>query len=89
MASVELVYCPSQNEVIRADIDYVAGMTVKDALATSAWFEQYPELRTCPMGIFSQCVTERDLLKPGDRIEFYRPLTLDPKDKRRLRAKKK
>ena len=45
------------------------------------------------MGIFSQVLGSKGLadadvyeLQQGDRVEIYRPLTLDPKEIRRRRA---
>jgi putative ubiquitin-RnfH superfamily antitoxin RatB of RatAB toxin-antitoxin module len=48
-----------------------------------------PEVAFDPsrLGIFSRRVTADDLLHDGDRVEIYRPLTLDPKDARRRRAR--
>ena len=39
------------------------------------------------VGVFSRPATLTTVLKEGDRVEIYRPLTRDPKDTRRLRAK--
>ena len=39
------------------------------------------------VGIFSRPVTLATTLRDGDRVEIYRPLTRDPKDTRRLRAR--
>lgn len=38
------------------------------------------------IGVFGRRVDWDDPLEDGDRIEFYRPLRFDPKDRRRLRA---
>ncbi len=41
------------------------------------------------MGIFGQIVEARKYrLKEGDRVEIYRPLLVDPKESRRVRAAK-
>lgn len=39
-------------------------------------------------GIFGKLRSADYILQPGDRIELYQPLLIDPKDARRLRAKK-
>jgi putative ubiquitin-RnfH superfamily antitoxin RatB of RatAB toxin-antitoxin module len=39
------------------------------------------------VGIFSRPATLATALRDGDRVEIYRPLTRDPKDTRRLRAR--
>lgn len=38
------------------------------------------------VGVFGKPRQLSDLVAPGDRIELYRPLTMDPKDRRRLLA---
>ena len=40
------------------------------------------------VGIFSRKVPLDHVLRDGDRIEIYRPLTADPKEMRRQRALK-
>ncbi len=44
---------------------------------------------TSELGIFSQSVSNDYVVQDGDRIEIYRPLLIDPKEARRLRAEKK
>ena len=39
------------------------------------------------VGVFSRPVRLDTLLREGDRVEIYRPLSCDPKQGRRLRAK--
>ena len=50
----------------------------------------YPEinLNENKVGIFSKQRELQDVVQAGDRIEIYRPLLIDPKAARRLRAKK-
>jgi putative ubiquitin-RnfH superfamily antitoxin RatB of RatAB toxin-antitoxin module len=38
------------------------------------------------VGIFGELCTRAAVPRDGDRIEIYRPLTLDPKESRRARA---
>lgn len=42
-----------------------------------------------PVGVFGELKAPDYILQDGDRIEFYQPLLIDPKDARRARAKKK
>ena len=62
-----------------------AGATVRDALAASG----FQLLKDQPMGIFGKRVALDHPLSPGDRVEIYRPLAMDPKEARRRRAKGK
>jgi hypothetical protein len=42
------------------------------------------------LGVWSKVVTEPSthILQDGDRVEIYRPLTIDPKAARKARAEK-
>jgi putative ubiquitin-RnfH superfamily antitoxin RatB of RatAB toxin-antitoxin module len=49
---------------------------------------QAPEVlwETAPVGIFGQLRTRSDVPADGDRIEVYRPLHSDPRERRRERV---
>ncbi|WP_019217871.1 RnfH family protein [Legionella tunisiensis] len=89
MVNVEIVYVAADQEVVQLKVSLQAGATVSDALKKSGILVAHPEIQTLSMGIFSKRVTMETALKPGDRLEIYRPLSLDPKEKRRQRAKAK
>ncbi len=63
--------------------------TVALAILRSGLIKQFPsiELANTVVGIYSKPVALDDLVSDGDRIELYRPLIIDPKKARRLRAK--
>lgn len=68
-------------------LDYQEGMTVEDAISLSKIREltELPEKIEC--GIFGVKVSDlTQKLEIGDRVEIYRALTVNPKDKRRKRA---
>lgn len=85
----ELVYVPRNGDPIVFSTVWLEGMTVAALVKASDLLPKYPELTDLAVGIFAQCVTWDALVKPGDRVEFYRPLLVDPKEKRRNRAKPK
>lgn len=89
MLKVELLYIAADASVLHLNLSLPFGACVADALNHSGVLKSYPELQGLPIGIFAKQVTLDTLLKPGDRIEIYRPLTFDPKEKRRQRAKVK
>ena len=62
-----------------------AGATVEDALAASGW----PLLDIAAVAIFGERVERHARLHDGDRVELLRPLSIDPKDARRRRARPK
>lgn len=65
------------------------GVTVADAIAESGIRDAWPgvEIRADRVGIFARKVSLDTMLRDGDRVEIYRPLKIDPKEARRLRAK--
>ena len=87
--TVELVYIPEQQPMFHALVAYAPGMTVADLLKATEFHIRFPEMVDAPLGVFSTRVTLDTALKPGDRLEIYRPLNSDPKEKRRQRAKRK
>ena len=89
MVKVELVYIAADKSLIHLQLSLLPGATVADAIRESGVLEINPELTQFAIGIFAKQVKLETLLKSGDRIEFYRPLIFDPKEKRRQRAKNK
>lgn len=88
MVKVEIIYITAEKTVVQIPCVLSAGSTVGDALAVSGILNTHPEIEKLSLGIFSEKVTANTLLKNGDRVEIYRPLLNDPKEKRRLHAKK-
>ncbi len=64
------------------------GTTAAEAVARSGMEELFPGLRAAgaPLGIFGKAVEPERVLKAGDRVEIYRPLTADPRETRKRRA---
>lgn len=65
------------------------GSTVSDAINASGIAAIIPEgsIDACQWGIFARKVALAHVVRDGDRIEIYRPLTIDPMDARRRRAR--
>lgn len=86
---VEVAYALPRQQVI-IELDVPEGTNMLDAAKLSGVAQRFPEidLDAAAMGIFGK--TERKpqerLLKPGDRVEIYRPLLADPKEVRKRRA---
>ena len=84
---VEVVYAlPERQRLIT--LAYAAGMTAGDAVRTSRIATEFPELAARPLtlGIYGVVVAESRPLRPGDRVEIYRELAVDPREARRRRA---
>ena len=89
MVNVELIFIASDQSIIHQRLSLAKGATVADAITASGIVNQYSEVSSLPVGIFSKLVSRETLLSSGDRVEIYRPLTIDPKEKRRQRSLKK
>ena len=59
------------------------GVTVGEALADSKLLAEFPSLNVDKVGVFGKLVPADTVLRAGDRIEVYRPLKVDPRDRRR------
>ena len=83
---VEVAYCPRPGEVDAVSLTLHEGATLADALQASGLLQRHalpPEgLRT---GVWGKLREPSSLLRERDRVEVYRPLTVDPKEARRQR----
>jgi len=84
---VTVVYAQLERQwAVRVVLD--PGANVQAAIDRSGLFEAIPELRlaTLEVGIFHRRCALDTLVRDGDRVEIYRPLQVEPKQARRLRA---
>jgi putative ubiquitin-RnfH superfamily antitoxin RatB of RatAB toxin-antitoxin module len=84
---IEVAYAtPGRQAIVRVEVP--RGCTVAEAIERSGIREQFPDLVVAPerVGIFSRKVALDQVVRSGDRVEIYRPLTADPKETRRKRA---
>lgn len=88
MQKHEVIFIPANKPLFQVEVEVDAGATVLDALELSGVYHTYPETKDFSIGIFSKTVNLNTVLRPGDRIEIYRELTIDPKEKRKMRAAK-
>jgi putative ubiquitin-RnfH superfamily antitoxin RatB of RatAB toxin-antitoxin module len=65
-----------------------AGATLGDALEASGLAERHPEVDVARarVGIFGKLSDRKTVLADGDRVEVYRALIADPKERRSRRA---
>lgn len=83
---VELVFSPAARIVERLPLRLPAGATLADALA-AAGDRLPPAAAGWTMGVWGRRANAGRVLRSGDRVELYRPLTVDPKQARRLRQR--
>ena len=82
--SVELFWSPVRGELREQQLRLPAGSTLRDALLGSRWFEP-DRIEALTAGIWGRTVPLDTPLRERDRIEVYRPLTVNPKEARRQR----
>jgi len=87
---IRIAYAQPQRQFVQ-EIEFDRPVTVAEALKQSSVFEEFGELQLeeISVGIFSRSVSMDAELGDGDRVEIYRPLEVDPKEARRLRAEAK
>jgi putative ubiquitin-RnfH superfamily antitoxin RatB of RatAB toxin-antitoxin module len=80
---VEVVYARRDHSDV-VTLQLPAGSTVRDALAAAGFAARHSDV-----GVYGKRVRADAPLTDGDRVEIYRPLLLDPKERRRRRAAKR
>jgi hypothetical protein len=82
-----VVFCaPGIEHVIEVEVP--AGTTLEQAISGSGLIERVRSLRgvVLDLGVWNRSAPAEQPVREGDRIEVYRPLAIDPKEARRLRA---
>ena len=74
---------PTQQVVIPLTVP--KGSSAGDAVQHSEIGEKFPklDLSSLALGVWGEIVDRQHTLKPGDRVELYRPLQIDPRRARR------
>lgn len=81
---VEVAYAlPERQLILKAEVP--AGTTAIEAVRLSGIEQQFPEidLGRQRLGVFGKLCKADRVLHPGDRVEIYRPLLVDPRTARR------
>lgn len=86
---VELVYSPQADSVQRLQLTLAPGACVRDALRASGWFDDTAITALATLvGVWGRHQPLDHPLRERDRVEVYRPLSVDPKEARRQRFKR-
>jgi putative ubiquitin-RnfH superfamily antitoxin RatB of RatAB toxin-antitoxin module len=86
---IEVVYCPRPGAADVVALTLAPGTTVADALRSSGLLERHAlATEGLRVGVWCKPCEPGSLLRDRDRVEVYRPLTVDPKEARRLRYKR-
>jgi putative ubiquitin-RnfH superfamily antitoxin RatB of RatAB toxin-antitoxin module len=82
-----VVYCTRDRQWV-VSVEVAAGSTLRDAVRASGLPRLAPEIDpdALDLGVFNSPRMPDEPVREGDRIEIYRPLAVDPKEARRIRA---
>ena len=85
--TVRVAFSPQAGEVDEVLVVLDEGASVADALRMSGLQRRHPQfdLSGLPTGVWGVLCEPTRRLRDNDRVELYRPLTVDPKEARRLR----
>jgi len=79
---IEVAYALENEQFLYAE-EVEEGVTLLEALKASQLLMAFPDLNIDKVGIFGKLAEYGAVLRAGDRIEVYRPLKADPRDRRR------
>ena len=84
---VEVAFAAPDRQALVA-LEVPAGTRVGEAIERSGVLTEFAGMIPGPptVGIWGKVVAPDTVLSAGDRVEIYRPLTVDPKEARRRRA---
>jgi putative ubiquitin-RnfH superfamily antitoxin RatB of RatAB toxin-antitoxin module len=84
---VIVVYAGAADQHVLS-VELADGATVEQAIVGSGVLALVPELRleSIRVGIWNRNAKLDTVVRDGDRVEIYRPLVVDPKEARRIRA---
>ena len=85
---IEVTYAEPHRAIVKA-YRLGAPATIDDALRLAAADPEFAgvDFAGSMVGIFGRISALSQVLTDGDRVEIYRPLTADPKNARRARAR--
>jgi putative ubiquitin-RnfH superfamily antitoxin RatB of RatAB toxin-antitoxin module len=84
---VEVAYALPERQLI-LKVEVPLGASAIEAVRLSGIEEQFPEIELGKnrLGVFGKLCKPERMLQPGDRVEIYRPLIVDPRAARRALA---
>jgi putative ubiquitin-RnfH superfamily antitoxin RatB of RatAB toxin-antitoxin module len=88
--SIQVVYCQPLEQIcvsLLVSEGCTAAQAISQSRLTDQFALQFEGENGARIGNFGKQISLDTVLKPGDRVEIYRPLLLSPTEARRLRAK--
>lgn len=89
LLTIEVAYArPDVQQIVTVQVP--ADCDIQQAIEMSGILTLFPEIDLAKqkVGVFSKMKHLADPVADGDRIEIYRPLLIDPKEARRLKAER-
>ena len=85
--TIEVIYSPRAGEFDSVHVSLAPGACVRDAVLQSGLLARHPELdlQRHKVGVWGKWRALDERLRVADRVEIYRPLSVDPKEARRRR----
>jgi len=89
LIEIEVAYALPEKQFLE-HLNVPNGTSVAQAVRLSRICNEFSEIQLNDknLGVFGKLVKSEAILRNHDRIEIYRPITVDPKEKRRERVKK-
>lgn len=85
---VEVVYCPAPHQIDLRPLRLRVPVSARQAVQASGLVERHGlDAQALRLGVWGKVCDGDLLLRERDRVEVYRPLSVDPKEARRLRYK--
>lgn len=86
--TIEVAWARAGEPVV-VRLEVAPGTTLREAIAASGLLTRHPgiDLGRCGVGVYGKTRRLDEPVAAGDRIEIYRPLAQDPKERRRRAAR--
>ena len=85
---ITFCYSPQAEQVLEFPFEFADGTSIRDALHLIQQQLHLSFTQIQHFGVWGRKSKPTDSLRPGDRLECYRPLLVDPKVARRKRFKR-
>lgn len=84
---IEIAFASPQQQFLKR-LRVPVGTSIYQAIKLSGVENFYPENgnTTLKIGVYGKITNPETILHQNDRVEIYRPLVIDPKEKRRLKS---
>lgn len=85
---IALAYAKPEQQIVLL-LKVPLGATLGQAIAISGITKRFPEIDLLKnkTGVFGRLRPLEYIVRPGDRVEIYRPLVADPKEVRRAQVR--